>query len=576
MKGKIRAIIITLVLLLIGTGVFLWKMNDLSKNIAEKEEELLKEERDLLEDQGRKAIDKIKEVNITPLYISGDQKNVVTTDFKSTADIYTTKKSDSAEENLTTIKRNRVCTTQDPLWAYNPYGTNRNSMYVYFKTSGNSYLRYTISVKDSSIADFTRTAYTGGQKVTKEHEYQITGLVAGQTNYIIMNLYNDEDELSETRVFSVDIPKSASGAANQLVTKKGTSKKTMENGLYVVFQKGNAILLYDNSGVLRGEIPTDGYYGRNMEEIYDTMAYAAGKNKIVQVNYLGQVVKVHTLKGYIQSGEFIYDGSGNLYVIATADKKKATPKSKVVKVTLEDSSLKEVVDMDTLLKGVYSKAVKKAKKKNVDWVGLDSIQIVGTNKLLLSSKKLSSIFKVSNIGSLIPKLNYIIADKKLYKDYSKRFQKKVLDKYEDESAAAEATEEPVKNILKKPEKKDPFLSFFEPETISYKKKGSEGQYTLKVFTAKAGYKEKGDGNSYYLSYVVDEVAGTYDLKKKYKAAQTKKDGNYILDDDQYIYCCSDGGFFTESDTTGRSLKDFTTTKRPYRVYKKDFKRFWFR
>ena len=454
---------------------------------------------------------------------------MVTTDFHSVSEIYTIEKSASAEENLTTIKRNRSCTPQEPLWAYNPYGTNRNSMYVYFKTSGNCYLRYTVSVKDSSIGDFTRTAYTGGQAVTKEHEYQITGLVAGQTNYIIMNLYNSDDELSETRVFSVDIPQSPSGAANQLSTKKGTSKKTITNGLYVVFQNSNEILLYDNSGVLRGEIPVEGNYARNMEQIYDTMAYASGQNKIVQVNYLGQVTKVHTLGGYKQSGEFKYDGSGNIYVIATANGKKTTPKSKVLRITVENSALKEVVNMDTLLKSVYNKETKKGKKKNLDWIGLDSLEVVGTNQLLLSSKNLSSIFKVSSIGSLMPKLNYIIADKDIYKKYSSRLQKKLLTKYESESA--EATEEPVTNILKTPKKKDPFISFFGPATISYKKKG-EGKYTLKVFSAKAGNSAKGNGKSYYLNYEVDEVEGTYDLKKKYAVAQTLADGNYNLENEQ--------------------------------------------
>ncbi|MBR1744222.1 MAG: aryl-sulfate sulfotransferase [Lachnospiraceae bacterium] len=575
MKGKIRVIIITLVVLLAGTGVFLWKMNDISKKLEAKAEEKLKEERDLIEDQKRKAIDKVKEVDIIPLYLSGDRKNVEMTKFSSVSEIYTTKKSDEVTETLAAIKRNRNCTPKDPLWAYDPYGTNRNSMYVYFRTSGNCYLRYTISVKDDGIGDFTRTAYTGGPSVTKEHEYQITGLVAGEKNYIVMNLYNSDDQLSETRIFSVDVPKSKSGAENRLSTKKGTSKKTISNGLFTVFGKRNAILFYDNSGVLRGEIPLEDNTGRNMEQIYDTLTYTAGKSLIVQVDFLGKVVKTHKLKGYTQSGDFIYDGSGSLYVIATAKKKKAAPKSKVIQVTLENSAIDEMVDMDTVLKSVYEKARKKAHKKNVDWIGIDSIQLVGSNALLISSKKLSSIIKVSGIGSLVPKLNYIIADKKLYKGYDKKLRKKVLKKLEDESAAAEATEEP-RNILKKPVKQDPFPSFFGPEMISYKKKGAEGQYTLRMFAAKAGDTEKGDGNSYYLTYVVDEVAGTYDLKKKYKVAQTKKDGNYISNGDQYIYCCSDGNFFTESDTTGRVLKDFMMSDRPYRVYKNDFKQFWFR
>lgn len=573
MKSKIRVIIITLIILLAGTGVFLWRMSDLSKKIEEKEESLLKEERDLLEDKPGKVMDKVKEVDIIPLHLSGSDKNVETTKFQSVSEIYSKKKSDAVTEHLAAIKRNRNCTSENPLWAYNPYGTNRNSMYVYFKTKDNCYLRYTISVKDSNIRDFTRTAYMGGRSVTKEHEYLLTGVVAGKKNYIVLNLYNSDDELSETKIFSVDVPKSKCGAENQLSAKKGTSKKTISNGLYTVFGKKKAILLYDNSGVLRGEIPVEDTVGRNMEQIYDAMTYTVGKSLIAQVDCLGKVVKTHKLKRYTQAGEFIYDGKGCLYVIATAKKKKATRASKVIQVALENSNTNEMVDMDTVLKTVYEKACKKAKKTNPDWIGIDSIWLVNPTTLLISSKKLSSIIKVSGIGSLVPKVEYIIADKKLYKSYDKKFRKKIFKKLEKEDAA-EATEGPV-NILKKPVKEDPFPSFFGPETISYKKKGEEGKYTLIMFASALGKTEKGDGKSYYLTYEVDETAGTYELKKKYKLAKTKKDGNYIIEDDQYIYCCSDGKFFTESDTTGRVLKDFQMKDRPYRVYKKDYKQFWF-
>lgn len=581
MKKKLRAIIITLVVLLVGTGAFLWKMNDISKKMQAKEEALLKEERDLLEDQKGKVIDEIPDVDITPLYLSGAEKNVITTDFSSVADIYSQQKSAQVEENLTVIKKNKTFTSKEPLWAYNPYGTNRNSMYVYFETSGNCYVRYTISVKDTAIPDFTRTAYirTGGS-VTKEHEYQIQGLVAGQKNYIHLKMYNKDDKLSETKTFSVDVPASAVGASNQLTSKKGVSKKTISNGLYVLFQDGiktgktkkTAILLYDNSGILRGEIPTNGYIGRNMEQVYDTLMYTTSPHQLVQVNELGQVMKAYGINGYTQSGEYAYDGYGNVYLIATAAQKGASPNSKVLELQLETGKVEQVLDMESILKSVYKKAVKKTGKKSVDWIDLNGIQVIGTDKLLLSSRKLSSIYKISNAGSIFPKLNYIIADKKLYKSY-KNLQKKVLAKAVPEDA--KPTETPVvNNILKKKVVPDPFISQYGQEAVVYQKKSGEGKYSLTMFSNNLG--ADNDGNSYYLGFTVDETEGTYDLKTKNKIEQNKKDGNYILDGDQFIYCYSDGKLIKEADTTGRTVKEFHTQTRPYRVYKKDFKKFWFR
>lgn len=584
MKKKLRVIIITLVVLLVGTGAFLWKMNRMSKEIEEKEQALLKEERDLQEEQKGKVLDEIKEVDIIPLHMSGSEKNVVTTDFASLEDIYSVPKSASVEENLTAIKKNKAFSTEDALWAYNPYGTNRNSMYVYFETKGNCYVRYTISVRDASISDFTRTAYAkNAGKVTKEHEYQLVGLVPGQTNYIHLKLFNQDDELSETKTFSIDIPASPVGAPNRLENKKGVSKKPISNGLFTLFQEGKkvgksrqtAILLYDNSGVLRGEIPTNHYIGRNMEQIYDTLTYATSPNQLVQINSLGQVTKAIAINGYDQEGEFAYDGYGNIYAIATANQKGASPRSKVLQVELETGKVSQVLDMEDVLKSVYRKSAKQAKKKSVDWIDLNSIQVTGTNKLLLSSRKLSSIFHVSNVGSLLPKVNYIIADKKIYDGY-KNLQKKVLTKASEEGESEPTATPAVRNILRKPVVPDPFISQYGQEAMGYRKRSAEGQYDLAMFSNNAGMGAKEDGNSYYLSFRVDETTNTYQLKTKNEVEGNRKDGNYILDGSQYIYCHSDAKSFKEADTTGRLIREYSTQMRPYRVYKRDFKSFWFR
>ena len=103
-----------------------------------------------------------------------------------------------------------------------------------------------------------RTARTGkAGNVSTEHEYQILGLVPGMKNYITLAMYNSDDELSEKQTFSIDIPASPSGASAALTAQKGRSKVTITNGLYVLFQdekaKSKAILMYDNSGILRSE-----------------------------------------------------------------------------------------------------------------------------------------------------------------------------------------------------------------------------------------------------------------------------------------------------------------------------------
>lgn len=228
-----------------------------------------------------------------------------------------------------------------------------------------------------------------------------------------------------------------------------------------------------------------------------------------------------------------------------------------------------MVNMNELLKNVYQNAVKKAKKQNVDWVGLNSVKVVDTNTLLLSAKNLSSVFQVSNIGSLMTKVDYIIADKKIYEKY-KGLRKKVLTKSGGEEEAPEETPV-VNNILHAPVKKEPFDSQYGQEALVYRKRSTEGQSTVSMLSSNAGK----TGSSYYYTYLVDTVAGTYEQREERSLDKTSQDGNVVTQKDSYIYCCSDKKTFSESDNNGKLIKQFKTSQRPYRIYKNDFKNFWF-
>ena len=191
MKKILRVVAITSTVMVVILGAFLWNMNRLSKQKAAKQEKLLAQERDLLPDSRQKAIDKVEKVNIKQLYLSGNNKNVVTVPSTGLQQVYDGSQSTKAEEMLTTVKKNKQFSFDKPLWAYNPYGTNSQSMYLYFKSDGKGYCRYTVSVDDRNIADFTRTPFNGGaENITKEHEYQIIGLLPGRVNYITVNFYS--------------------------------------------------------------------------------------------------------------------------------------------------------------------------------------------------------------------------------------------------------------------------------------------------------------------------------------------------------------------------------------------------
>lgn len=561
MKRKLLIILITSLVMLIGMGVFLWKMNDMAKQKIAKEEALLDEERDLVAEDGSKATDETKEVDIVPLYLSGNDKNIITTAMSQVSDIYNTAKSAEVEKMLTDIKKNKEFSFASPLWAYNPYGTNRQSMYLYFKSDGKGYCRYTITVDDPAIPDFTRTLLNdGSNNLSKEHEYQLIGLIPGVKNYITVRLYNKKDQLAAIQTYSIDIPANTDGAQTQLGVETGYSKTKVTNGLYTVFTgaktgtdgtKQYSILQYDNSGYLRSDIPLDGYAGRNMQIIYDTLVYASSVNQVVKVNHLGQVTEAYPISGYQISGEYAYDGSGSIYLIATSKQKNSTKNSKILKIELETGEVTEALDMDTLLPQVH----KRVKGKN--WINVNSIQVVGTNQLLISSAGLSSILKVSQVNSLLPKVNYIIGDPALWSNY-KKLKKLVLTKDTGEESGDDTSS-----------KKD-FTYQYGQNSMFYQSK-AEGQYTLEFLNNNAG----STGYSYYYQYQVDETAGTYQLKASETLAQTKSNGNVTVEDDVIIYCNSDARLVQETDRNGKLIRQFTYTCPLYRVYKSDWKGFWF-
>lgn len=570
MKKKLRVILITSLIMLAAMGALLWKMNELAKKQTEKEQTILKEERDLTAEDGSKVTDDIKEVDINSLYLSGGDQNVITTALSPGNDVYHVDKSAEVEKMLTDIKKNKQFTFANPMWAYNPYGTNKLSMYLYFKSEGKGYCRYTISVADPAIPDFTRTLLNDGSgNLSKEHEYQLIGLIPGQRNIITVRLYNKKDELSAIQSYGIDVPALTDGAAVQLGTEVGYSKTTVTNGLYTAFtgahtaadgNKQYGILQYDNSGYLRSDIPLNGGVCRNMQIIYDTLIYTAGDSQVVKVNDLGQVMGSYAINGYKITGAYAYDGSGSLYLIATANRKKATKNSKILKLELETGEVTESLDLDTLLSQVH----KRIKGKN--WIDINSIQVVGTNQLLLSSAGLSSILKVSQVGSLLPEVNYIIGDPKIWNNY-KGFKGKVLAKDTGEEAEGGDGEEGK-------EKKKDFAYQYGQNSMVYQS-GSEGQYSLEFLNNNAGQGAGGGTESYYYCYQVDETAGTYQLKAHETLPQTRTAGNVTVEPEVIIYCNSDARTVQETDRSGKLIRQFTYPYPIYRVYKSDWKGFWF-
>jgi hypothetical protein len=580
MKKYLTVALITSIIMLavMGTAVFM-----LSKSQTTQEDiEMVKqqEEMDVVTDKKESVNDN----DSTVLYRTGTNQNVETFSFQNNQAIYNVSKSEQVKDKLDKLKRKRDYTFSSPLWAYNPFGTNVLSMYVYFKNSEPTYLKYTISVEDAAIPDFTRTLYNGeSSNLTRKHEYQLVGLIPNMENYIVLKLYNERNQLLNKVTYKIDLADISTKAPIKLATTTGNSKTQLSNGLFYVLglnnsskQKECANYLYDNSGVLRGIIPLTNDQSDSIGLIEGKMIYDYGVNKLAEVTPLGQVTKIYDLGKYRKHHDFVYDGFGHLLVLATDPSKQSkSVEDLVLSVDMKTGKVKKIIDMEKLLPQIKKKAKKPKGSKSLNWVGLNSIAIAGTNDILLSSSELSSVFRINQINSEKPEVAYIIAEQTIWKGTN--YKDKVLEKVvidENEGYNAQFGQTSVQYELDTTLSEGQYyISLF---NNNYGNSPTRPKYDWKKF-AGIGTKNHTADHSMFYKYLIDETAGSYELIKDIQVPYSSTLGSVLNYQGNHIINSGKAAIYGEYDVSGKLIKQYKgNTKSDINdVYKYDMKGFWF-
>ncbi len=568
MKAYIKIALITSLVMLIlmgAAGVFIGVAY-----LDNKEAEKTKTEEEMdMNLFGSTQLD-LKGNDIYELKIKGKNKNVSTFSFKNTKDIYNVKKSAQIREELERMKKKNTYSFDTPLWAYNPFGTNKLSLYMYFKTPVEYSVKYTIHTEEKEIPDFTRSLYSGKGEFLKEHEYQITGLVPGVNNYIVISLYNKKGEMEKQVIYSVkpDIPKNVSQV--QLSGIEGKSSDKLATGLYVFM--GKDIYFYDNSGVLRAILPMVNSNAVNLMFIDNQMIYNYSKNSIAAVDELGQVKKVYSLDHYNIANDFAYDGYGNLFVLASHSKAE-TVADRIVAINMKNGEQEEVVDFAKVLPEMKKKASKGSNDK-LNWLNLNGIAMIGSDSAIVSSKELSSIIKINSLNSVKPSVAYILAQDTVWKD----------SEYESLVYAKAASEEGDKL----------FKSQFGQSSLEIIKDVAPEQYYIAMLnhnygdssTRKdlnweevegVGTKKKDASASKYYKYYVDEEAGIYMLSGSFNVPYSTKGSLYSYEE-HLVVNTPDAKSVNEYDKDGRLIRglEYGSKNKPVKVQKQDMKEFWYR
>ena len=520
------------------------KKEQVSESDEKKEQKMSDNEANVMNEKQKKIYEKIKKT-----YNAEEQQKIA--------------------DELEKKKESQEYTLSNMLIEYNPFGTNTQSLYVYFETDSAVKVSYTIHVKEDDIADFSRNVYQD-EEYQKEHEFQVIGLIPDTENTITFYITN-EDGSTDTKEIVYEMGSLYGEEAVHLDTDVKQSADKLEDGLYVVLGNDSTSMdfmyYYDNNGVLRGEVPLLGYRSHRLIFDENSMYYSISEKKMAQVNRLGQVSKVYDLGNYKLHHDYVFDENGNMLILAT-DTTQDSVEDIVLKLDVNSGEVTEVLDLGDLF-GDYKKTCVKNSSDELDWMHINTIQYMGNGSVLLSSRETSTIIKVDNLYDE-PSIAYMIGEKDFWEDTS--YVSCVLNK------------------------KGDFIIQGGQHTITYETDESlaDGQYYLYMFNNNIGISETRpdydwssiglktssavDGkNSKYYKYLVDENEGTFELVDSFKVpysgyvSSAQDIGDHVLVDSGLK------GTFTEYDADHKAIATYKMDYEEfiYRVFKYNFEGYYF-
>lgn len=479
--------------------------------------------------------------------------------------VYDTANQAKIAKKLEAKKSEKDYTIDNMLIQYNPFGTNTQSAYVYFKTDKPAKVTYTVSVSDKEIGDYTQEVSQEKEYQT-EHEFQVTGLIPNMENKVKFTI-TEENGMIKTRSYAYNMGSLLGNEEVKLETDiDEEAAGELSDGLYVVLGNDDSHLdfmyYYDNDGILRGEVPLPGYRSHRILFGDEVMYYSISESKIAAVNKLGQVVSVYDMGDYSLHHDYVFDDDGNILILAS-DSRQDSVEDVVVKLDVKTGQVSELLDLGDLLGNYKASCVENADGA-LDWMRINTIQWMGSGQILLSSRETSTILKVSSLYTA-PQIDYMIGADKFWAGTG----------YE--------------NLLFT--KEGNFTIQGGQHSVTYVKDDTlkAGQYYLYMYNNNIGYSEtrpdfdwssigltetspKTGSASYYYKYLVDENSRTFKLADSFKVSYSgyassvqEIDGNVLVDSGL-------AGEFREYDDEHHLIASYKmdVDKFIYRVYKYDF------
>lgn len=492
------------------------------------------------------------------------------------SELYDTARHTQVYERIENLKRTGAYTKDAPLVIYNPYGINTSSVYVYFKTDTPARVSYRVSVQESDLPTFSADCYSE-ETYTTVHEYLLLGITAAKTNRVAL-VMTDKEGNSCVRTFYVTAGTQFGTEKSKIDFGKGSSEAALSDGLFVHF--GNetgekeSVGLYDNDGVLRGELALVSGSAKRLVFLENRMYYNISDTQFAAVDRFGRAECVYSTEGYTIGGDYCLDKEKKTLLVLASKKaeegKTANVNDIVLSVNLISGEVKELLDMGVLLKE-YKALCKKNEAGVLEWLNLNSIQLLEEDGILLGAREPSAAFKVADIYG-IPMLEYIIGDTHV-------FQGTGYESY----------------LLAKTEE---FDSFFGANTLTVVREEGmpSGVYSFYLYDNHIGGTEsrpdldyslmaddlgnslKKGTTSYFCCYLVNETARTWEQTECIPVDYSGYMGSAQLTEEGHLITVTAGRFaYSEFDEERNLVGKYTASGTQYlgRVFKYTFENFYF-
>ena len=480
-------------------------------------------------------------------------------------------------------KGSRSWTAEAPMAVLDPFGTGSNSLYLYFETDLPTQVSYTVHVDDPDIPDFTAVANsTGGREYARTHEFQLIGLVPGETNQVTLTITGSWGAVRQRVSFTITMPETHSGYPTRLEYTDGESAAALSDGLFAMMRTNGYLgyaFFFDNNGIMRYEMVLEGYGLDRALFVDGDLVTCVSAAKLARINSLGQVEQVYPLDGYELHHDIVL-GAGADSVVALVDKEGSeTVEDVVVEIDLETGAVTELVDFSQLMAPYVSMTHAVPITGDFfwnagqwDWLHLNTVQYLEErDSLIVSSRETSTIIKVENVHT-DPTLVWFAGDPAFWAD----------------TPYAELCLEPVGD----------FVYQYGQHSVEYAGAGAEeGVYYIRTYnnnywsnssrdyepeldeSVGTGFYDDGDDQSWVYVYEIDENAGTFTLTESFPVPYSSIVSNAAPagDTDSWVVNSGVANVFGEYDPDGTLIRqfDYECSMQGYRTFKLSLAGFWF-